>query len=332
MGAIPRLRARGQGGCELPHDPRELIRLCKVQGWSVEYTRAGRTRLTSPDGKTVVMGKQRGDWRATSNTRSHLKRAGLRPALPLPTERPPAQPLPQRLLPAPLSLPSTKLAPLENSELPTKAPPSESTPSIPPDFISTDSLELAMNANLQERAELKVTDVFPLKRGDRRRVILDAVRRAELGAGVHPSTIVDRVRARIPDIGKDRIQIAMAGYAKSGWLERRNEGRYSLTADGENFLAGNTEAPTKEPASPSPRPRQRRGGVEALAQLPDQHALSEDVRALDEALVALAGLERVIRRHRDIAIRCAQLKTALGLTVGEEPAVPTSPQEAAASS
>jgi hypothetical protein len=144
---------------------------------------------------------------------------------------------------------------------------------------------------------------------DRRRVVLRAIERADLGTGVHPTTVLDQVRVHFPDLTAKNLQSTFGNYGSEGYLLARGNGKHSLSDQGRAYVM-NADGfkPARKPrvarTSSAPQP------PELI--LPSAAAVDEDVRVLDACLAALSDLERVIKRHRDIAVSCAQLKQVLG--------------------
>lgn len=68
---------------KLPKDYRSLFRLAEAQGW--EHTRTGKDhhRFVSPEGTIVVTSGTPSDKRSLENFRADMRRAGLRPYMPL---------------------------------------------------------------------------------------------------------------------------------------------------------------------------------------------------------------------------------------------------------
>jgi len=161
---------------------------------------------------------------------------------------------------------------------------------------------------------------------DRRRVVLRAVERIDLGTGVHPKQAIDHVHVHFPTLDLKSLQTQMASYSSTGYLIRRGDGRYSLADKGREALAqGENYKPPRAKRTP-------RSPVVASAPamtLPTIESTDEDVRILDEALALLSNLERVIRRHREVALSLAQLSRVLGAAsalVNAAPATKEPPQ------
>lgn len=58
-------------------DLRPLVRAARAAGWTVDHTRRGHLRLTSPTGAVVVTGGTPSDFRAPQHLRSRRRKEGL---------------------------------------------------------------------------------------------------------------------------------------------------------------------------------------------------------------------------------------------------------------
>jgi hypothetical protein len=125
------------------------------------------------------------------------------------------------------------------------------------------------------------------RRGELRDKILEIVGRTDPGGGV----TIESVAARL---GKDQTQtgIALANMTQAGWLIRPNPGRYSV----------NPTPPTKKTKRAAPE-------YTAPAPLTIPSEISpEDLETISKALDALAAMEKLVRKHMELARQFAAFK------------------------
>lgn len=303
---------------ELPKNPEQLVRLAREQGWEVDSTTAGHTRMKSPSGRVVVMGKRQGDWRAIMNVRAQLKRFGLKPGAPPPKKpepmRPPTVAPPMRATLGDIAKThDCKTTDDERTDEPIKTP----TP---------ETAQMKTNGNGAEHHEVTarmmpppspaITDE-PAKYGTKAAAMFAAIARTDMGKGVTPADIVTRMKLTHENSNAHRIGIDMANACKAGKLIRRSVGRYSLSptvmTDRLRAIAAAPEVidtlpppvvPAKREAK-KPEAKTAAPAVPSSAMTPD--SMRADVKVLEDALAALANMEAVILKHMGIAQKNAEL-------------------------
>lgn len=133
------------------------------------------------------------------------------------------------------------------------------------------------------------------KYGQTREVILEAIKKQN-GLWVYPEDISARVQAAVPKMDLQKLKIAMNGYAQSGTLVKREDGKYAFPAGPTGPLPGvPLNAPARVVSAPPPSP-----------------ASEEDLKVLYGALEALAAAEQVIKKHIAIEGQLGQMKALLG--------------------
>lgn len=178
---------------ELPRDQKDLLALCRAQGWYVQKTANGHWRVESPSPQrhVVIASGTPSDSNAVKDFRSRLKRAGLTTSL---VEREKAVEKEPKLV---VDKNPPNAAPVAAVATPIAAPPP--------------------HKKLQ---------------GQLRDAILDSMRRVNRGGGMSPDDILTHVKAKVPETTIDRINSSMAGMVGTGWLKRESPGRYTIVPNG----------------------------------------------------------------------------------------------------
>jgi hypothetical protein len=118
------------------------------------------------------------------------------------------------------------------------------------------------------------------------------------------------VRSQRPDVTTNATSAALSNLVARGQARRVGHGRYRL--GGEEPKTSGAHHPPAAAAGPAPV---------AVATLPPSpppagttgdEGVDQDLLALDEALAALARIESVVRRNREVLAQLARLKAALG--------------------
>lgn len=144
------------------------------------------------------------------------------------------------------------------------------------------------------------------KEAERRRVsnltapqlILDLMTRHPEGMSTQDS--VAYIRSVKPELSTSSTYQALANLTTRGQLERIGHGFYRIPKPKDPLAA--TPPVAKEEAAPQ----------HAAGESSGDPQIDDDLRALDEALAALARIESVVRKNRDVLHQLAQLKKAIG--------------------
>lgn len=274
----PRDRAsRGTSNKDFPHDMRKLSKLCKAQGWTIEILESHRARFRNPQGESVVVTASK-EPRSIMNAIASLRRLGLQPPDYVRMREPSAPTL---------TVPLMEFGAAQVL-----------TASVVGDIDMQPSQGNGNGTHAVEPSS---------PRPDRKRVILRAIERQDLGTGVHPKGITEQVQVHYPKLDTAAIQRTMSNYKVEGLLTARGDGRYSLSDAGRALLAN------QENYKPPAKPRFVKPKPFALTAVPTPDSIDDDVRTLDAALTALADVERIIKKHRDAALSIAKLRAVLGV-------------------
>jgi len=294
---------------ELPRDAEALIRLCKEQGWTVDYTTAGHVRLTPPDVsmQRVTWPKKVGDSHSLMNFRSQLKRSGLRP--PMIYRRPlPSPPVVTKL--ATLA----DIAALHDNDRNTK--PDATTNTTESDDMRTNGAHV--NGTDSKVIALTADPTSPRKVGAQRDAILEAVARADHGAGVLAADILLRMQVFDPTITMKRLGVAMSNLCASERLVRRSRARYSVATSAMTprlialAIAPDAAATPPEPdAKPAPTAAPSLASLRDVPPASEQTTLADDLAAVDLAINALHGVKRIMLQYQEIAHANAAMMTLL---------------------
>lgn len=134
-------------------------------------------------------------------------------------------------------------------------------------------------------------------RGLLRTLLIDLARKHDNVAGISGEDIKDEVKLAIPDITEKAVSQGLTYYGTLGIFTRVRYGRYRLTE-----MMG---TPPATPTISAPAPASAAGSFAEVE-------VEEDIRILDEALAALAKIDQVVRKQREIVKQIAVLKKMWG--------------------
>jgi hypothetical protein len=142
--------------------------------------------------------------------------------------------------------------------------------------------------------------------------VIDALSRHEEGrTSAELQAIVQSAR---PDVGYNAVHSAVSKLTRRGVLERTPTGVYKLTPmdrSGLKFLAPRlpSTAAKAHVNGAGPKPA---AAVFTAGHRTGDEGVDRDLEVLDRALAALADIESVVRKNREVLAQLARLKEALG--------------------
>lgn len=142
-----------------------------------------------------------------------------------------------------------------------------------------------------EKKSRRTSDV----RGHLLGTLIPLMRKLDKPEGITVDELRPDLLVAFPNLVISSLASTLSYHASRKTLVRTGHGRYRLAE-----LAG--KLPATPPTSPQPSTAVSVADVD----------VEEDIRILDEALAALAKIDQVVRKHREIVKQMAALKKALG--------------------
>lgn len=154
-------------------------------------------------------------------------------------------------------------------------------------YVPPPEPKLVVDRNPQRGVQMKKSY------GDVKKVILEALEKHD--APRFPEDILPRVEAQVPGYDLNKLKIAMNGYKASGTLIKHEDGRYSI-----------------------PKEEEKPRVIKASRTAPEPVLSEEDFKVMENALDALAAMDKIIRKHMEIAKQFAGLRAIMGTVKVEE--------------
>jgi hypothetical protein len=141
-------------------------------------------------------------------------------------------------------------------------------------------------------------------RGHLHDVLIKLMTELDQPEGLGTDDLSKPLRAIFPDMPANGVSSCLSYWAKRGLLTKLRYARYRLTS----LMPAQAVEPApgapiiSAPATPPPAPTTSIMDVD----------VEDDIRKLDEALAALATIDSIVRKHREIVKQMAALKQLLG--------------------